>query len=102
MIIKCFKDKMALAAVAAQEAATILRDTIQAKGTARLVAATGAAQFEFLEILTSLPGIDWSRVEMFHLDEYIGLPIPSRELLSISTREVDKQNRHYEPPSARR
>ena len=74
MIIKCFKDKMELAAVAAQEAATILRDTIQAKGTARLVAATGAAQFEFLEILTSLPGIDWSRVEMFHLDEYIGLP----------------------------
>jgi len=74
VIIKCFKDKMELAGAAAQEAATILRDTIQDKGSARLVAATGAAQFEFLEILTSLPGIDWSRVEMFHLDEYIGLP----------------------------
>ena len=36
--------------------------------------ATGASQFEFLEALTSRPDIDWSRVEMFHLDEYIGLP----------------------------
>jgi glucosamine-6-phosphate deaminase len=74
VLIKCFKDKKEMAAVAAQEAASILRDAIRAKGTARLVAATGAAQFEFLETLTSLPGIDWARVEMFHLDEYIGLP----------------------------
>ncbi len=36
--------------------------------------ATGASQFEFLEALTSRTDIDWSRVEMFHLDEYIGLP----------------------------
>jgi len=36
--------------------------------------ATGASQFEFLEALTSRPDIDWSRVEMFHLDEYLGLP----------------------------
>jgi glucosamine-6-phosphate deaminase len=41
---------------------------------ARLVAATGASQFEFLDELTSAPGIDWSRVELFHLDEYVGLP----------------------------
>lgn len=47
---------------------------IDKRGRARIVAATGAAQFEFLEALTSLPGIDWTRVEMFHLDEYIGLP----------------------------
>src|SRR6266436_8325617 len=63
-----------MAKVAADQAAAILRDAIQVQGKARLIAATGAAQFEFLEILTSLPGIDWSRVEMFHLDEYIGLP----------------------------
>ena len=37
--------------------------------------ATGASQIEFLEALTPRPGIDWVRVEMFHLDEYIGLPI---------------------------
>jgi glucosamine-6-phosphate deaminase len=42
---------------------------------ARLVAATGASQFEFLDELTSAPDIDWSRVELFHLDEYVGLPV---------------------------
>jgi len=63
-----------MAKVAAEEAASILRETIQKQGKARLIAATGAAQFEFLETLTGLSGIDWTRVEMFHLDEYIGLP----------------------------
>ena len=74
MVIKCFNDKREMAKVAADQAAGILREAIQVQGKVRLIAATGAAQFEFLEALTSLPGIDWSRVEMFHLDEYIGLP----------------------------
>ena len=74
MMIKCFNDKKEMARVAADQAASILRDTIQKQGKARLIAATGAAQFEFLEALTRLPAIDWKRVEMFHLDEYIGLP----------------------------
>ena len=74
MMIKCFEDKKEMARVAADQAAFILRDTIQKQGKARLIAATGAAQFEFLEALTTLPAIDWKRVEMFHLDEYIGLP----------------------------
>jgi glucosamine-6-phosphate deaminase len=74
VMIKCFDDKKEMARVAADQAAFILRDTIQKQGKARLIAATGAAQFEFLEALTTLPAIDWKRVEMFHLDEYIGLP----------------------------
>src|SRR5207245_5145627 len=39
-----------------------------------IIAATCASQFEFLDALTAMPGIEWPRVEMFHLDEYIGLP----------------------------
>ena len=74
MQIKCFNDKQEMAKVAADQAASILRESIQNQNKARLIAATGAAQFEFLEALTGLPGIDWKRVEMFHLDEYIGLP----------------------------
>jgi len=74
VMIKCFDDKKEMARVAADQAASILRDTIQKQGKARLIAATGAAQFEFLEALTTVPAIDWKRVEMFHLDEYIGLP----------------------------
>ena len=74
MVIKCFSDKRDMAKVAAEQAAAELRGVIDKRGKARIVAATGAAQFEFLEALTSWPGIDWTRVEMFHLDEYIGLP----------------------------
>jgi len=74
VVIRCFNDKREMAKVAAEEAAKLLRETIRQKGTARLIAATGAAQFEFLEALTTLPGIDWPQVEMFHLDEYIGIP----------------------------
>lgn len=75
MQIRIFADKSSLGRAAAEQAAATLRATLSHAGTARLVAATGASQFEFLETLTSMEGIDWSRVELFHLDEYVGLPI---------------------------
>jgi glucosamine-6-phosphate deaminase len=75
MIIRVFKDKLSLAGAAANQAATAIRKAISETGTARIIAATGASQFEFLEALTAIPGIEWNRVEMFHLDEYIGLAI---------------------------
>jgi len=65
--------KLALAEAAARHAAQSLSRILANRGSARLISATGASQFDFLEILTSTPGIDWLRVEMFHLDEYIGL-----------------------------
>lgn len=75
MNIKIFDDKISLGQAAAEQAATALRQAITANGQARIIAATGMSQFEFLEALTKAPGIDWSKVEMFHLDEYIGMPI---------------------------
>jgi len=59
---------------AARAAAHALVNAITQRGTARIVVATGASQLDFLEALMGFPGIDWTRVEMFHLDEYIGLP----------------------------
>src|SRR5947199_8925410 len=73
--IEVLADKYSLGQAAADHAARALRRTLAHQGSARLVAATGASQFEFLEALTSAPGIDWQRVELFHLDEYVGLPI---------------------------
>lgn len=75
MNIRVFKDKASLARAAAAEAAGIIRKAISDQGSARIIAATGASQFEFLDALTATPDIDWTRVEMFHLDEYIGLPL---------------------------
>jgi glucosamine-6-phosphate deaminase len=73
--IKTYNDRDALSRAAAADAAGALRRVIGAQGHARLVAATGASQIDFLSALTSTPGVDWTRVEMFHLDEYVGLPI---------------------------
>ena len=56
MVLKKFPDKKSLAAAAAARAGTIIRDSIAARGKARIIAATGASQFEFLEALTALPG----------------------------------------------
>jgi glucosamine-6-phosphate deaminase len=75
MNIQVFPNKAEMSVAAAARAATLLRDAIASKGEARIIAATGAAQFNFLEALTTTAGIDWKKVEMFHLDEYIGLPI---------------------------
>jgi len=73
MVLKLFHNKLTLAAAAAEQAATAIRRAVADHGKARIIAATGASQFEFLEALTSLAGIDWKKVEMFHLDEYLGL-----------------------------
>ena len=58
---------------AAKASAEIIRAAIADHGCARIVLSTGASQFETLGYLVK-EDIDWSRVEMFHLDEYVGLP----------------------------
>ena len=74
MKVRIARDRAAMSAAAAEHAAGTIRATIEWRGKARLVAATGASQLEFLHALTAMPGIDWQRVELFHLDEYAGLP----------------------------
>lgn len=51
----------------------LLQAAIKEKGEARMVLATGASQFDTLEALLQ-SNVDWSKVEVFHLDEYVGLP----------------------------
>jgi glucosamine-6-phosphate deaminase len=75
MLVKTYIDRSTMSLAAATHAAGILRQTIRERGNARLVAATGTSQFEFLDALIAAPGIDWTLVEMFHLDEYVGLAI---------------------------
>lgn len=75
MLIRVFTDKETLGRSAAEQAATAIRGAISERGHARIIAATAASQREFLDALTNAAGIDWTKVEAFHLDEYIGLPI---------------------------
>jgi glucosamine-6-phosphate deaminase len=75
MKIEVFEDKLSLGKAAARLAATAILQACARKGNARLIAATGASQFEFLDFLTKDSRIDWHKVELFHLDEYLGLAI---------------------------
>lgn len=75
MLIRVFKDKRTLGQAAADQAAHAIRHAISERGHARIIAATAASQLEFLHALTKSPQINWAKVEAFHLDEYIGLPI---------------------------
>src|SRR6204780_3148426 len=74
MLLRMFKDRVTLGQAAAQQAVAAIRRAIAERGHARIIAATAASQLEFLDALTKVPGIDWSKVEAFHLDEYVGLP----------------------------
>lgn len=58
---------------AAAKIAELLRDAIVKKGHARMILSTGQSQFETLATLVK-EDVDWSKVEMFHLDEYVALP----------------------------
>jgi glucosamine-6-phosphate deaminase len=66
-------DASAMGRYAATHAAEHLRNAIAAKGSAAIIVATGASQFEVLDHLVQQPGIDWTKVHGFHLDEYVGL-----------------------------
>ena len=58
---------------AAVKAAELINKAIAEKGHARIILSTGASQFEMFENLVK-QNVQWSKVEMFHLDEYVNLP----------------------------
>lgn len=74
MTIEIHPDAGALGKAAGETAAKSIRQAIMDRGHANIILATGTSQFETLQQLISDRGVDWSRVVMFHLDEYIGLP----------------------------
>lgn len=73
MEIRICENPAALGASAAEYTAKILNDAIAKKGSARIVLSTGASQFDTIANLVK-QDVDWSKVEMFHLDEYVDLP----------------------------
>src|SRR4051795_5917441 len=75
MRIATYVDRKTMSRAAAAHASNVLRQTIAAHGRARIIVATGASQLDFLDALAADAAIDWSRVELFHLDEYVGLSI---------------------------
>jgi len=62
-----------LGQAAGKMGASLIKKAIQEKGFANIILATGTSQFETIQCLISDGEIKWENVQMFHLDEYIGL-----------------------------
>lgn len=86
-----YKTKQEMGAAAGTHAAKAIKQAIEEKGQANIILATGTSQFETIKSLTG-SGIDFSKVTMFHLDEYIGLPAdhPASFRKYLKERFVDK------------
>ncbi|MBQ8858969.1 MAG: glucosamine-6-phosphate deaminase [Clostridia bacterium] len=77
----------------ADHVAALINEAIAAKGSARILLSTGASQFPFFDEFVQR-NIDWSKVEMFHLDEYVGISKdhPASFNFYLTNRFVNKVN----------
>lgn len=71
--VHVYQDEASVGAAAAADMAAIIKSAISERGAANLILATGNSQLAFLRALRATEGIDWSKVTVFHMDEYIGI-----------------------------
>ena len=95
MPVHVFDSNATLGQRAAEDLAAILQAAIAERGEASVILATGNSQLSFIEALRVLPGIDWSKVVVFHMDEYLGMSDqhPASFPLYIRTKLTD----HVQP-----
>lgn len=62
-----------MALAAANEAGSAIQEAVAERGVGNVMFATGNSQIEFISVLVTLPNIPWSKVNLFHLDEYVGV-----------------------------
>jgi glucosamine-6-phosphate deaminase len=70
---RIYASNLQVGQAAAADAADFLQQVLQARGQANVILATGNSQLTFLETLRTIPGLDWSKVNVFHMDEYLEL-----------------------------
>ena len=75
MNIQIFESSQELGKAAGAKASALIKEAIKEKGAANIILATGMSQFDVLNYLIAQKDIDWSKVVMFHLDEYIDLSV---------------------------
>jgi len=71
--IAIYASNEALGQAAAHAARQIIQAAIAERGAANMILATGNSQLTFLHALRDLDGIDWPKVTVFHMDEYVGI-----------------------------
>jgi glucosamine-6-phosphate deaminase len=71
--VEVYPDRPSMGAAAARVVAAEVRSLIARDGKAGVIFASAPSQNEFLAALRVAPGIDWSKLDAFHLDEYVGI-----------------------------
>lgn len=79
LAVRVFRSRAAMGEAAAADCAEAFRGVIASSGGCRAMFAAAPSQNEVLAGLVAAGGIDWTRVEAFHLDEYLGLPRGARQ-----------------------
>ncbi len=92
MKTKTFDDPLLMGIAAGSIAAGKIKSAIDKYSKANIILATGASQFHTLNELIRYDKIDWSKVTVFHLDEYIGISDkhPASFRLYLKQRFLDK------------
>jgi len=75
LVISVYQTNQAMGFAAAQEANDLLIQTLHRKALANIILASANSQLTLLAALSEIEGIDWSRVNVFHMDEYVGLDL---------------------------
>ena len=71
--VRVYAGQSDLSTDVAQIVGAHFRETIDRQGSAAAIMATGNSQIEFLKQLVAMEGLDWSKVTLFHMDEYLGI-----------------------------
>jgi len=71
--VRILADKAGAGKAAATQAIPIVAQAVRTKGQARIIVGTGASQLELVQCLVESPDLDWRSIEVFHMDEYVGL-----------------------------
>ncbi len=72
-LVRIYSTKSQMGKAAASDAARLIREAISHRGHARIIVATGNSQIDMIKALTTEEVLDWKVVEVFHMDEYVGM-----------------------------
>ncbi|MDZ7958602.1 MAG: glucosamine-6-phosphate deaminase [Aulosira sp. DedQUE10] len=100
LMVQIYNTEAEMAQNVAEIAQQYLQNVLQQKDTAAVLLATGNSQLKFLDALIALGGVDWSRIILFHLDEYLGISSDHsasfrRYLRERVEQRVNPQQFHY-------
>ncbi|MDZ8263997.1 glucosamine-6-phosphate deaminase [Nostoc sp. ChiQUE01b] len=100
LLVQIYNSEVQMAEDVAEIVQKYLQQILKQQNTAVVLLATGNSQLKFLEALIALGGVDWSRIILFHLDEYLGITADHSASFRRYMRErvekwVNPQKFHY-------